>query len=137
VGKRHEQDALKSGGRSCKHVDPKRTREPPIMRKFTKAAIFALTLSLGAGDIDLGGRPASTGFFRLVPPAEAVVGRPLTPLSYAGVARRTTRRALRRGAYIAAIPRGCPYGTYYGYSLYYCGGTYYQRSGNGYVIVYF
>ncbi len=25
--------------------------------------------------------------------AEAVVGRPLTPVSYAGVARRTTRRA--------------------------------------------
>jgi hypothetical protein len=29
----------------------------------------------------------------LVSRAEAVIGRPLTPLSYAGVARRTTRRA--------------------------------------------
>ena len=28
----------------------------------------------------------------LVGTAEAVVGRPLTPISYAGVARRTTRR---------------------------------------------
>jgi hypothetical protein len=27
-----------------------------------------------------------------VPPAHAVVGRPLTPVSVAGVARRTTRR---------------------------------------------
>jgi hypothetical protein len=27
-----------------------------------------------------------------VTPAEAVVGRPLTPVSYAGVARRTARR---------------------------------------------
>ena len=30
--------------------------------------------------------------FSLIPPAEAVVGRPLTPVSVAGVARRTTRR---------------------------------------------
>jgi hypothetical protein len=30
----------------------------------------------------------------LVAPAEAIVGRPLTPVSVAGVARRTTRRAV-------------------------------------------
>ncbi len=30
--------------------------------------------------------------------AEARVGRPLTPMSYAGVARRTTRRAVAVGA---------------------------------------
>jgi len=30
--------------------------------------------------------------FSLVAPAHAVVGRPLTPVSVAGVARRTTRR---------------------------------------------
>jgi hypothetical protein len=29
-----------------------------------------------------------------VPPAQAIVGRPLTPVSVAGVARRTTRRAV-------------------------------------------
>ena len=29
--------------------------------------------------------------------AEAVVGRPLTPVSYAGVARRTSRRSAYRG----------------------------------------
>ena len=69
--------------------------------------------------------------------AGAVVGRPLTPVSVAGTARRTTRRVIRRGAYIATIPAGCAYGNYYGYSLYYCGGTYYQKSGGGYVIVYF
>jgi hypothetical protein len=39
--------------------------------------------------------------------AEAVIGRPLTPMSYAGVARRTTRRAYgagAAGAYYAAPP---------------------------------
>jgi hypothetical protein len=34
--------------------------------------------------------------------ANAIIGRPLTPRSYAGVARRTTRRAVRRGAYYGA-----------------------------------
>jgi hypothetical protein len=106
------------------------------MRRATKAAIVALAVALGGSEIDLGGH--QTGFvFSPTSTAEAVVGRPLTPLSYAGVARRTTRRAIRRGAYVASIPPGCPYGTYYGYSLYYCGGTYYQRSGSGYVIIYF
>ena len=33
-----------------------------------------------------------------VPRAQAVVGRPLTPVSVAGVARRTTRRTYRRCA---------------------------------------
>ncbi len=38
--------------------------------------------------------------------AHAVIGRPLTPLSYAGVARRTTRRAVAHGAYggVAVAP---------------------------------
>jgi hypothetical protein len=34
----------------------------------------------------------------LLSSAEARIGRPLTPLSYAGVARRTTRRAVAVGA---------------------------------------
>jgi len=34
--------------------------------------------------------------------AQAVVGRPLTPMSYAGVARRTTRRAVAAGTYYRA-----------------------------------
>lgn len=38
----------------------------------------------------------------LVSVSEARVGRPLTPMSYAGVARRTTRRAVAVGAAAAA-----------------------------------
>ncbi|HKN30414.1 MAG TPA: hypothetical protein VJY34_22035 [Roseiarcus sp.] len=41
--------------------------------------------------------PTSSGMF--VTRAHAIIGRPLTPMSYAGVARRTTRRAY--GAYAA------------------------------------
>ena len=37
-------------------------------------------------------------FLAVVPEVLAVVGRPLTPVSYAGVARRTVRRANYYGA---------------------------------------
>jgi hypothetical protein len=107
------------------------------MRIFTKTALVALAALFGAGDVHFGSQMAEVGFFTVIPMAEARVGRPMTPVSVAGTARRTTRRTIRRGAYIAAIPAGCAYGSYYGYSLYYCGGTYYQKSGSGYVIVYF
>lgn len=86
-----------------------------------------------AGGIEVGGHKGIS----LVSDAEARVGRPRTPVSVAGVARRTTRRTIRRGAYIAAVPAGCVYGSYYGYQLYSCGGNYYQKSGGGYVVVYF
>jgi hypothetical protein len=36
----------------------------------------------------------------LVSSAEARIGRPLTPMSYAGVARRTTRRVVAAGAVV-------------------------------------
>src|SRR5215203_3885026 len=39
----------------------------------------------------------------LVSSAEARIGRPLTPMSYAGVGRRTTRRAVAVGAGAAAV----------------------------------
>jgi hypothetical protein len=43
----------------------------------------------------------------------AYVGNPLTPMSYAGVARRTARRTTRRNiaagnAAYATLPPGCP-----------------------------
>lgn len=40
----------------------------------------------------------------LLSSAEARIGRPLTPMSYAGVARRTTRRAVAVGAAVVAAP---------------------------------
>jgi hypothetical protein len=80
----------------------------PLLRKtiILLAAICAFAGGLawnGTGDITHG----------LVSTSQARVGRPLTPMSYAGVARRTTRRAVygtaaaatAAGAY-AATP-GC------------------------------
>ncbi|MBB5573192.1 MULTISPECIES: hypothetical protein [Rhizobium] len=71
-------------------------------------------------------------------PAGAVIGRPLTPLSYAGVARRTTRRVIvgtPSTTVIAVLPPGCVYGAYYGGYYYRCGSGYYAKSGGAYVRV--
>lgn len=72
----------------------------------------------------------------LVPEAQAVIGRPLTPLSYAGVARRTTRRAIyATSVYRATLPAGCRTVVIEGTRLYQCGATYYQSAGGQYVVV--
>ena len=70
--------------------------------------------------------------------AQARVGRPLTPVSYAGVARRTTRRrVIRRSTiFVATLPtHHCTQVNIEGTILYECSGTYYQASGTQYVVV--
>ncbi len=70
-----------------------------------------------------------------VPSAEARIGRPATPLSVAGVARRTTRRTVARINYYNVLPGGC----YWRAPYHYCGGVYYQptvqNGQNVYIIV--
>jgi hypothetical protein len=73
--------------------------------KLTSRAVLAL-LAGGAALVWSGGSPGTSGSF--ISQAEARVGRPATPMSYAGVARRTTRRAVAVGAAGAAAA-----GTYY------------------------
>jgi hypothetical protein len=68
---------------------------------------------------------------------EARVGRPATPGSVAGVARRTTRRSIRRSTiYVASLPPSCTTIVIEGTTLQQCGGTYYQTHGTQYVVVY-
>jgi len=67
------------------------------IRAVAAAAAFLSTLSLDAGWTAYGPQISS---------AEARVGRPLTPMSYAGVARRTTRRAVVGGAAVGAAAAG-------------------------------
>jgi hypothetical protein len=59
---------------------------------FKHIGIFLLAGIIGAFCLELGERMAIPGVYGLVSPAEATVGRPLTPVSVAGVARRTARR---------------------------------------------
>lgn len=103
----------------------------PTMLKAALAAIaFAAALNVNWGTFVAPEAP-------LAATALAVVGRPATPASVAGVSRRTTRRTLRRGAFVASLPQGCAPATVYGYAVQQCGNTYYQASGSGYVVVIF
>ena len=54
--------------------------------------VFVLTAMIGAACLELGERLSIPGVSGVVATAEAVVGRPLTPVSAAGVARRSVRR---------------------------------------------
>jgi hypothetical protein len=70
----------------------------PAARKALMVAGAALAAA--AGLFSGSNLPLSPSGF--VTGAEARIGRPLTPMSYAGVARRTTRRAVAVGAAGAA-----------------------------------
>lgn len=105
------------------------------------ALVIVIGIATGEGPMLLGGHEA-----------HAVIGRPLTPASYAGVARRTTRRAAYAGAYAApaygaayyappvvastavvtALPAGCVQGPQY----YACGNVHYAPAYNGTTVVY-
>jgi hypothetical protein len=106
------------------------------------ALVLALVIGLvtGEGPMLLGNRDA-----------HAVIGRPLTPMSYAGVARRTTRRAAYSGAYagaayapyyapppvaattvVTSLPAGCVQAPGY----YTCGTVRYAPAYNGTTVVY-
>src|SRR5258708_19221393 len=76
-------------------------------QKMIILSLAAVTV-FAAGLIWSGKATLNDGF---VSSAEARIGRPLTPMSYAGVARRTTRRAVvYGGAGAAAAPRARPWG---------------------------
>lgn len=59
---------------------------------------ITLSLVAGIGALLLGDTPSFERGGSWISEAQARIGRPLTPLSYAGVARRTTRRAVAVGA---------------------------------------
>jgi hypothetical protein len=67
-----------------------RARCKPLVLGAAAAALFAADVA-----------PDAPLRLRLVPEAQAIIGMPLTPMSYAGVARRTTRRIVYTDAAIA------------------------------------
>ncbi len=62
------------------------------MTMSKRLGIFLIAGIIVIGGSELGERLSVPGVNGLIPTAEAVVGRPLTPVSVGGVARRTTRR---------------------------------------------
>lgn len=63
-----------------------------MTRLSKRIAIAFLALAAGLAGMELGEQLAIPGVYGPVSEAGAIVGRPLTPVSYAGVARRTVRR---------------------------------------------
>jgi hypothetical protein len=82
---------------SAEEIDMKKIS---IKRAFLATAIFAL------GTLGSVAWSPSGSLSLSLESAEARVGRPLTPVSVAGVARRTTRRAVVGGAAVGAATVG-------------------------------
>jgi hypothetical protein len=95
-----------------------------------KVTRFALAAAAGVVCLFIGDNLSSIRQSSLIMQADARVGNPLTPGSVAGVARRQTRRAVRRGAIVtgAAVGTGAYYGGYYGTGPNY-GAGYYRPGG--------
>jgi hypothetical protein len=62
------------------------------MIMLKRLAFFAMVGIIVVSGSEIGERSAIPGVHGVIPTAEAVVGRPLTPVSVAGVARREDRR---------------------------------------------
>jgi hypothetical protein len=62
------------------------------MNKVIRASRYAGAAILGLMALAVTDRPSELGRQSIVSTADAIVGRPLTPVSVAGVARRTARR---------------------------------------------
>ena len=74
----------------------------------SKLIIMAAAVTSFMGGLLWSEKPTIDGAFISV--TQARIGRPLTPMSYAGVARRTTRRAVVYGGAAAgayAVTPGC------------------------------
>ena len=115
------------------------------MTKLARNALrFALAAAAGTVCLFINDNISTTQRSSLITQADARIGEPLTPGSVAGVARRQTRRAVRRNYY--GYGAGGYYGAYGGYpSAYYGayaaypgaypvypGGGYYGAYGRGY-----
>jgi hypothetical protein len=71
--------------------------------RLSIGAVVGVAALLWSGQLPLDSQSS------LVSSAEARIGRPLTPMSYAGVARRTTRRAVVGGAVVGGAVAGAAY----------------------------
>jgi hypothetical protein len=107
------------------------------MNMLKRWGVFLIVGVIMAFGSEMGDRISLPVLQDLVPAAEAIVGRPLTPVSVAGVARRTTRRVIRRSTiYVMTLPQPCTTMVIEGTVLQQCGGSYYQPYNNQYVVVY-
>jgi hypothetical protein len=79
------------------------------MRQVSMKQALLATVVAACGVLGTAGWSPGNGLSVSIESAQARVGRPLTPVSVAGVARRTTRRAVVGGAAVGAavVGTGC------------------------------
>nr|WP_199043528.1 hypothetical protein [Dyella sp. ASV24] len=127
------------------------------MKRTIVHTLFALGFVLLAGPAcELAGSQKLGAM--LMPSAHAVIGMPLTPVSYAGVARRTARRTVAVasvatttavvattaavastvavGTMVSMLPAGCASVHSGNATLFQCGGVYYRPAYQGPNVVY-
>jgi hypothetical protein len=80
--------------------------EDVTMNRINTGRMLLVGAVLGFGIAGSIGWSQDEGITLSIQSAEARVGRPLTPVSVAGVARRTTRRAVVGGAAVGAAAAG-------------------------------
>jgi hypothetical protein len=84
-----------------------------MTRAINRHVRMALAIAAGAAALFVNDNAGPRTSASLISQAEAVIGRPLTPMSYAGVARRTTRRVEYGAAAAGAAAYGAAaYGAY-------------------------
>jgi hypothetical protein len=76
------------------------------MNRVSAKRLLLVATTLGLGIFGSIGWSQGHGLALSIRSAEARVGRPATPVSVAGVARRTTRRAVVGGAAVGAAAAG-------------------------------
>lgn len=107
-----------------------------MKRLVSRSAILVVAMALaGPASDGLGLRSVASW---LTPPAAAIIGMPLTPLSAAGVARRTAYVAGATTAAVATVavsqrswpplPAGCTSVQAGGSAYFNCGGVFYRPS---------
>jgi hypothetical protein len=90
------------------------------MKQFSIKQALLATAVLAIGSLVCPGWSSSGGPSLSIDSAQARVGRPLTPVSVAGVARRTTRRAVVGGAVVGAAAVGTQCARVYVNGAYVC-----------------
>lgn len=90
-------------------------REEIVMRQIDLKRALLVAAIVACGVCGSVGWSKNDGLLLSVDSAQARVGRPLTPVSVAGVARRTTRRAVVGGAVVGGAVVARPRCGYYPY----------------------
>src|SRR5712671_1187728 len=97
-----EEGRIQGTGRNRRSPIRRHHRSNEMTRRTQRLLTIVLATAAGIGCLFVSDRISLTTLDSLVTTADARIGRPATPMSYAGVARRTTARAVGVGVAVGA-----------------------------------